>query len=82
MTKSRSSPFARVGGQLYLVASFTLDDTHPSLPRLLKALLQKHPPSDVLILRRLSEPEETEVLRALDDAKVDVWAHMSPDLSD
>ncbi len=80
MSKPRFSPFARVGDQLYLVASFTLDDTHPALPRLLKALLKKHPASDVLILRRLTKTEKADVLRALDDAEVDAWAHIATDL--
>jgi hypothetical protein len=70
------SPFAWIDGELYLIATFTLEGPAPSLPNFLKALLRQHDPATILILRHLAPDEATEVASALDDAAVDVWARI------
>jgi len=64
------------GGQIYLVANFTLDPdaSRPSLHELVAGLLQEYPPSQLLILRPLNPEERGQLQEAREDAEIDCWA--------
>ena len=73
-----TKPFAWVDGQPYLITNFSLDaaDPSPSWLTLLRALLRRHQPGDILLLRQLSEDEAALLRGQLEDAEVDAWAHI------
>ena len=77
--KTTGSPFARVDGEPYVIVNFTLDDAFgfPSLKQLLEDLLEQHPGSDIIILRKL-KPKEAELLeKSTCDSEHEVWARIA-----
>ena len=77
--KTTGSPFARVDGEPYVIANFTLDESFgfPSLKHLLKDLMEQYPGSEIFIIRKL-KPKEAKLLeKSTCDSEHEVWARIA-----
>ncbi len=69
-------PFVQINGRSYLVTNFDLGGKPIDHKTCLKALLEYHAPTDILLLRPLSRSEDRLLRRACRDSQVEAWAGM------
>ena len=70
------APFVHINGQPYLVVNYDLGGEIVDLNAHLDALLEHHTPTDLILLRPLSNSEARLLRHACRDSQVEAWARM------